>query len=65
MLKEIVTLHSAEIGLVLFVICFSVITLSHGGERVRRDQNLETRVSFAVMNSSSAGLPAFVCSIPR
>ena len=28
-------------------------------------QNLETRVSFAVMNSSSAGLPAWVCSIPR
>ena len=28
-------------------------------------QNLETRVSFAVMNSSSAGLPALVCSMPR
>jgi hypothetical protein len=28
-------------------------------------QNFETRVSFAVMNSSRAGLPACVCSIPR
>ena len=28
-------------------------------------QNFETRVSFAVMNSSSAGLPALVCSMPR
>ena len=28
-------------------------------------QNFDTRVSFAVMNSSSAGLPALVCSMPR
>jgi hypothetical protein len=26
---------------------------------------LETRVSLLVMNSSSAGLPAWVCSMPR
>ena len=31
----------------------------------RPRQNFETRVSFAVMNSSSAGLPACVCSMPR
>jgi len=46
-----------------------------GGARVVREtlhsgrgqaaQNFETRVSFAVMNSSRAGLPACVCSMPR
>src|SRR5258708_5182171 len=29
------------------------------------DQNLETRVSLAVMNSSRAGLPAWVWAMPR
>jgi hypothetical protein len=30
-----------------------------------RPQNFETRVSFAVINSSRAGLPAWVWAIPR
>ena len=42
-----------------------VLALSPYGERVCHCQNLETRVSLAVINSSNAGLPALVCSMPR